>query len=182
MRSYCRLFVLISILSASAMSCVEKTKVSKTMSRFIESEIIIPNDLDCIYKRDVNKIRKDLLKPFKYIIYYDSLDCTSCKMAHLANIYPLYEMADTCNFSVLTIFSPQKSQIDTLRLQLILSNYPFPVYIDGTGTFIKENIAIPSDKRFHSFLVDDNYVPIYVGNPLANDRLMELFITLLTNQ
>lgn len=69
------------------MSCGEHHKVKRMISDFSASEIILPEELECIYKKQVRPIVKDTLKPYKYIIYYDSYDCSSCRIAKLTDNY-----------------------------------------------------------------------------------------------
>ena len=149
------------------------------MSDFMESEIVIPNEIECIYNRQVDKIKLDTLQQLKLIVYYDSLDCSSCRISHLMDIYPLYDMADTSNFSLLTIFSPKEEDLAEVRNHIVIQNLPIPIYIDADGSFSKLNKSIPSDKRFHSFLIDDNNKPVFVGNPLTNSSLEEVLKTIL---
>lgn len=52
----------------------------------------------------------------------------------------------------------------------------FPIYIDQYGEFRSLNPRIPDDKRFHSFLLNKNGYPIYVGNPLNSQKLFDIFI------
>lgn len=162
-------------------SCVEQRKVRKIMSEFVETEIVIPDDLECIYKRNISGIRKDTLKPNKLIVYYDNLDCSSCRISHLIDLYPIYDMADTSGFSVLTIFSPKPEDVKDVILQLTIADHFMPIYVDATGEFSRLNQSIPSDLRFHSFLLDENNKPIFVGNPLLGEELMSLFLEVLSN-
>lgn len=163
------------------MSCGEHYKVKKIISDFTASEIILPDELECIYKKQVRNIVKDTLKPYKYIIYYDSYDCSSCRIANLTNIYPLYSFADTNNISVLTIFSPKEEDIDNVTLQLIISDLDIPIYIDVNNIFQKQNPSIPRDLRFHCFLLNNDGKPLLVGNPITSDRIMRLLQTLTYN-
>lgn len=48
------------------MSCGEHHKVKRMISDFSASEIILPEELECIYKKQVRPIVKDTLKPYKY--------------------------------------------------------------------------------------------------------------------
>lgn len=160
-------------------SCSDSNKVKKIMSEFIETEIVIPDDLHYIYNRNIIQINKDNLKPNKFIIYYDSLECYSCKISHLMEICPLYEMGDTCNFSVIIIFDPISEDFENIRQQVLIANYPFPVYIDKNSSFKSNNKTLPKDARFHYFLINSRNLPIFVGNPLSNQQLNELFINVL---
>ena len=62
-----------------------------------------------------------------------------------------------------------------VRLQLMMTNSPVPIYLDVNGSFCKRNSSIPSDLRFHKFFVSPDSHPVFVGDPLASDTLYELF-------
>lgn len=179
MKHLYKLLIITSSLCICLTSCNEKAKLKRAMSDFMESEIVIPNEIECIYNRQVDKIKLDTLQQLKLIVYYDSLDCSSCRISHLMDIYPLYDMADTSNFSLLTIFSPKEEDLAEVRNHIVIQNLPIPIYIDADGSFSKLNKSIPSDKRFHSFLIDDNNKPVFVGNPLTNSSLEEVLKTIL---
>lgn len=171
------IFVVLTIIVIS--SCSESLKLKKTMSKFVLSHIQIPNDLQCIHKNEISAIAEDLLMPFKMIVYYDSLDCSSCRISHFMDLYPLYKMADTSNFSIITIFSPKKEDLEEVKIQISMANYPERIYLDTNGNFCKLNESIPNDQRFHSFMLNDEGRPIFVGNPLYNSDLMDIFIKIL---
>lgn len=179
MKHLYKLLIITSSLCICLTSCNEKAKLKRAMSDFMESEIVIPNEIECIYNRQVDKIKLDTLQQLKLIVYYDSLDCSSCRISHLMDIYPLYDMADTSNFSLLTIFSPRDEDLAEVRRQIVIQDLPIPVYIDAYGSFSKLNESIPSDTRFHTFLIDTNNKPVFVGNPLTNSSLEEVLRTIL---
>lgn len=162
-------------------SCAERRKVKDIMLEFVTSDIIIPGDLDCIFNAETSMSCLDTLKSKKLIMYYDSLDCSSCRISHLFDIYPLYTMADTSDFSVVTIFSPKRSDVENVRFQLMLNNHAIPVYLDKNGSFAQFNNCIPTDQRFHSFLIDETAKPVFVGNPLSNVKLKKLFLEHINN-
>ena len=150
------------------------------MTDFMGSVIVIPDDLECICSRRIGNINTEDLKPARFIVYYDSLGCSSCRISHLADIFPLLDMADTSDFSVLTIFSPLQEELEDVRLKLMVADYDFPVYVDVNGTFGKLNRCIPTDVRFHEFLLDEMGKPLFVGNPTSNEQLSELFTRVLS--
>lgn len=160
-------------------SCVERRKVKDIMLEFVSSDIIIPDDLDCIFNAETSASYIDTLKSNKLIIYYDSLDCSSCRISHLFDLYPLYTMADTSDFSVMTIFSPKKSEVENTRFQLMLINHTIPIYLDKNGSFAQLNSCIPTDQRFHSFLINEIGSVLFVGNPISNEQLHSVFLKTL---
>lgn len=171
------LLMLITLISFS--SCSTKEKLKAVLADFIDSEVIITDDLLCLHNGEISKIRIDTLCQYKFIIYYDSLECSSCRIANLLDVYPIYDMGDKYNFSVLTIFAPGKHRVRNVELELKAQNHPIPVYIDPNDSFARINTNIPSDKRFHSFLIDGDGVPLLVGNPILNPKIEELFTHVL---
>ena len=77
------------------------------------------------------------------IIYYDSADCSSCRISHLIELEPLYWAAEEGHYDVVTIFSPRAEEIEEFRLQLSVQDIGFPVYVDTYGSFAGENAGIP---------------------------------------
>ena len=94
----------------------------------------------------------------------------------MSDCLPLYELSDSIGtFRIVTIFAPRQEEYDEVIRQLMVLDFPYPVYVDFDGSFRKANPCIPEDKRFHSFLLDKEGHPVFVGDPLASDRMMELF-------
>lgn len=176
MKYVVRLLIFAVSVISLPVSCIEYNRIKNMMTEFMNSEIVIPDDINCIYNMEMSKIQKDTLQKLKLVIYYDSLNCSACRISRLLDIYPLYEMSDTSHFSVLTIFSPKQSEIDDVITQLRIMNHKIPIYVDVNKSFSNLNQVIPSDLRFHTFLLNDKGCPKFVGNPLNSVKLKELFI------
>mgnify|MGYP003538674402 FL=1 len=89
----------------------------------MNKEIILPDGLECICGREITTFDKSTLKSSVFVMYCDSMECSSCRIAHMMDMYPLYDMADTSEFSVLTIFSPRADEVDDVRLQLMTAGH-----------------------------------------------------------
>lgn len=177
-----RIVSYLTLLCLIVSCCGERISMARILSAFTKHEIVIPDDLECINNKTLSLIDKSTLKPLKLVIFHDSINCTTCHIAHIAEYYPLYMMSDTYSFSVLTILSPEQSDVEEIKKELITRGFCFPIYIDTYGSFKNLNEHIPTDQRFHCFLLNQDNYPILVGNPLANTNLHELFIDiLLTN-
>lgn len=110
------------------------------------------------------------------VMYYDSTECSECRINQLLNYIPLYELADsTEKFRVITIFSPRQDEYDNVMARLMVLNFEFSVYIDKDSRFRKANPGIPEDRRFHSFLLDRDGHPVFVGDPVASETMGSLF-------
>ena len=69
-----------------------------------------------------------------------------------------------------------------MLVQIKVLNPPIPICIDVDGYFRQQNQCIPIDKRFNTFLLDEDNIPIFIGNPLASIKLKELFRRVIDNK
>ena len=161
-------------------SCTDRRKVSATLRDFMEREIAVPDDMECVFGRRIETARIDTLQPMKFIVYYDSLSCSSCGISHLNDLVPLYRKSiEAGTFSLMTIFSPRADDVEDVRVELMLDSPLFPVYVDVNGSFARQNPGIPSDSRFHYFLMNPSAHPVFVGNPLGSSELERLMDTIV---
>ncbi len=111
-----------------------------------------------------------------FVAHFPPEDCIDCQIAHLADYYPLWALAEKDSFDVLLILSP--SEEDNLRTisSIMRGKFLFPVVIDPGDSFSRLNPDIPSDPRFNHFLIDRNRHPVFVGNPLVNTKVHKQFI------
>ena len=166
--------ILFLALAASLVSC-ESMRIRKQMKAFMKSEIVLPEDLHHVCGRSMETSSEIDAGPV-LVMYHDSLECSSCQINHLFDNLSLYEKADTAGFSVVTVFSPRQEEYDEVLKQLVLLDFPYPVYIDFSGSFRNGNMeSIPEDRRFHTFLMDGDGHPVFVGNPTLSADLMALF-------
>lgn len=149
-----------------------KTRVA--FSEFIENTVYFPPELLQIHagKTDTVSI---LIERSTLIVYHDRLDCSSCEISHIYNWYGLYKESDKGQFDIIKIFSPSEDELPAVLQQLEILNFPYPVYIDFDNNFHSYNKKFPDDRRFHCFLINTEGKPIFVGNPLASNKLNELF-------
>jgi len=178
MRNKILLFVSLSVLMTS---CGEYG-VSRHLRDFMDSTISIPNDIQVVSERHVHQVAASIIAGSKLVILYDSLECSSCQIGHLYDYLWSYEKLDSIqSCQLMTIFSPRQEEYDEVVRQLMVLNFPYPIYVDMSGSFRKINKCIPDDKRFHSFLLDKNGKPVFVGNPMSGPRMMELFMEAVSN-
>lgn len=165
-----------------SVSCGERRRLRTELTDFRKSEIEFPGDMEVCNAG--NFAMADALDDdmFRQIVYYDSTECTGCRLSRLMELAPLYELAARDGrFEVVTIFSPKEDEVETVRVQLLVQDVGFPVYVDTYGSFSRLNGEIPPDTRFHSFLIDGNGHPVMVGNPAESDAMKEILLEILDN-
>lgn len=150
-------------------------KIEKDLKSFMKSQLKLTDDIFLIKDRNVLMCDSCFNKPV-LVMLYDSTDCSECQINHLYDKIGFYDAAEKSgHFKIMTIFSPKESEYDDIMNQLVLLNFPYPLYIDFNGSFQKENYCIPQDKRFHCFLLDVDGYPVFVGNPLYSNEMMTIF-------
>lgn len=99
----------------------------------------------------------------KVVIYVDSSDCEDCKISQALIIrgydWELRQKQKAVPF--IYIFNTQ--DIFSLQNYLAISGFRQYFFVDIEHTFLSDN-RIPSDVRFHTFLLEDNKIKV-IGNP-----------------
>ena len=174
-----RNLLLLLLLALTLFQSCNEWKIARDLRGFCKNEVVIPPDLQKISDRSQSEIGNLPQTPL-LIFYHDSLACSSCQINHLPDYIGVYELADSLGtFEVLTIFSPRLDEYDEVVRLLMVQNFPYPVYVDFSGSFRRGNSFIPSDSRFHNFLTDSRGRPVLVGNPVAGDTMWDLFMKTL---
>lgn len=165
--------LILLMVCAISISC-KNNDIQNKLQKFINSEIIIPNNMDvfpdgCAQQFDGPKL----------VYFVDSIGCISCRLNHLfENLNILNESDAKC--TVLPIIAPNKNNQEVLLL-IREHNIHIPIYIDKENSFYKLNKTLPPDYKYHSFLLDKNNQVVLVGDPLASDAMWTLFKSTLDN-
>ena len=117
----------------------------------------------------------------KLVIWNDSLICGSClagKMNEWEEIVTYAQSLDQC-FKIIYLFTPKKEDLNRLNVALKTNQFDYPVFIDQSATFVKQNSKLPKNWQLHSFLLDKNNKVVLVGNPLHNPPLWELYKSII---
>lgn len=174
-----RILVLV-ILLLSIQSCRE-IKVASILKNFQNSEIIVPEDIIRINKGKVD-VEPLLGQRAKLVVYVDSSSCSSCQIAHLEMFDNLFALADSTGlFDLIIMFSPSADNASEVLDMICKKKYKYPLYFDVAGKFASLNQqVIPIQKEYHTFLIDREGTPIFVGNPNQSERLYKVFIKSLS--
>lgn len=176
MSKQCYIFLFLCASLISVVGCTE-SRIRKELKKFTASEVVVPSDMLKILPGNISVCGNASFSKATLIIYYDSTDCTECRIAHLDELFPIYDLTDKYDgFEVMTVFSPSLYEYDITVENIIKSEFRYPLYVDMNGCFIKANSFIPvDDKLYHSFLVDSKGKPVLVGYPLASSEMWRLF-------
>lgn len=116
-------------------------------------------------------------RSIKLVVFHDSIGCSSCQIRKMYEWEEIetYTRALGERMDILFIFSPKKEELRSVELSLRSNGLDYPFYLDRDGSFPRQNTHIPADKRFHTFLLDQDNKVVLAGSPLRNEKLWELY-------
>lgn len=121
---------------------------------------------------------KDTVLPntdnYKLVVFIDSLTCSTCFLSHLVDYYEINDSLQKVNGSTIIVINPKSSQINEIKSLLKYERHPLWCIIDEHAKFLKLNPHIPSERRFHTFLLDNNNNVILIGDPTKNRKIKSM--------
>lgn len=164
------IFVMITI------ACHDNSKLSEEILLFQKKPVrlIMQNELII---NGANETAVNSTQCLKYVIYKDSLDCTSCAInkMYLWDNFIEYAKPYSGRLKYYFIYSPSQKDRKSIELILKNGNFGYPILLDTLNEFAKLNPHLPENRVLHTFLLDEDDNVILVGNPLHNRKIEEMF-------
>lgn len=117
-----------------------------------------------------------------FVIYIDSMECSDCHLNHIKNYSQLFDFSRKSNkFAVVCVVSPSHAAREELCEKLLRHSKLAKVtyVIDRKNRFYEINTHVPKHAKYHEFLLNKDGYPVFVGNPLRNDKLFNQFLKLV---
>ena len=157
-----------------------RSRIAKDLELFESKRIVIPERMLRIADAAVSE--EQVPTGQLLVRYFPEEDCTDCILKHLSDYSYLFDLSESRgDFYPLIAFSMCQDEIGGFIKSLEKYGFHFPVWIDEFGAIEALN-DIPSDKRFHCFLLNLSNKPIFVGDPMSSNNMMSLFIKSLDSQ
>ena len=169
--------VLAGVLIAALFAGCQEQKTKKQIEKLLSEAIVVPPGIKQVLLGRDTVLVKDGSAAARLVIYTDSLSCSTCRLSFMFeynDILTLHEESGG-KFEPIFIFSPKAGQSDQIRNTLLLNRFDYPILLDEKGLFPAANPHIPTDKEFHTFLLDHNGNIVLTGNPISNPALWELY-------
>lgn len=134
------------------------------------------DSMSCFYGMEEVSAPKEMLDAYKFVLFTDNDECSSCALTSLYEWEPLIERESKKHKSKIDfvfIFSPKVSEISNLKKKILHANIRHHIFIDSKGLFMKYN-DIPNNHLFHAFLVDSCNRIVVIGNPLRSEKVRDL--------
>lgn len=157
-------------------SCKEN-KIS-TMVESMTGQTFKFNEADCLilHKGDTAMLNNTLQEDYEYVFYYDSTQCTSCALNNIDGVseFKEYIIQEHLPVRLTFVFAPSTANMNLFQDIYMQSVFDEPVFVDKDYTIESQNMFVPKEHMFHSFLIDKFGKILLVGSPLRNSELREL--------
>lgn len=114
---------------------------------------------------------------YKMVVYVDSAECSSCALSKLRFWNPL--IAETkdkqVDINYVFILAPKKEDMEDVDMELEITDLQSSIYVDTGFVFRKVNSFLPTENKYHTFLLDKDGNVILVGNPIDNEKLKDIY-------
>ena len=154
-------------------------KIESTISAMHGKEISIPLDsFQCYTGLKERPITHNEQSKYKLVVFIDSTECSSCALENMHEWDSYVHLSDSLKnkFNIDFIISPKPTEVELAKIKILAENFKHAIYIDAQNAFQKANPIIPTDKMYHTFLLDKENKIILVGNPIHNKKIHQLLI------
>lgn len=163
------------------MSCTNKIK--KEMELLMSAPINFCDEQLAQYCHG-NEINGNILGHHKYslVVFVDSVTCSPCFWKQMPQWQSIVDSVNNHNvdISFAFVFHVKRKNRDRFIESMQQDTlFKYPVYLDTTGVFLKNNPNITQNKLLHTFLLDQNNRVILIGDPVQNRKIRDLFDNIL---
>lgn len=159
----------------------ERKEVSANICKLTNHDVIVPYDKLLLYEGRYALYEYTMLEPLNLVVYVDNSECSSCYLSNIQRWEPFLDSLRLNYDYVRTtiLFTPSNEVQNSFFEKLRYTKFKYPLYIDTCNVFSRTNRHIPSNKMYHTFLIDENNKVILVGNPLTNKKINKMFWKIL---
>lgn len=156
----------------------EKEEIRKIVTEWQDKEIIFPEDV--VFTRyGQDTIQYEMPESdYKILLYVDSIGCTSCKLQLNKWREFITEVDSLTSGSVPVLFFFHPKDKRELTYLLKRDEITVPVCLDENDRLNSIN-RFPSSEDFQCFLLNKDNKVVYIGNPIYNLRIKEMYLSLI---
>ena len=169
----------LSLCSCSRRNTTKK-KIEEMVKSWQEKEIIFPEGL-IFTKHGKDTIGYNIpASEYKIILYVDSVGCTECKLQLHKWKEFITEVDSLTNGAVPVLFFFYPKDLREISFLLRRDSIHIPVCIDKQNRMNRIN-HFPSHQMYQCFLVDKENKVIYIGNPVHNRKIRDIYLSTISN-
>lgn len=158
----------------------QKKEITQIVKEWQNKEVVFPaNMIFTKYGKDTIEYE---IPPssYKILMYVDSIGCTSCKL-QLHKWKEFIQEVDSLTYGavpVIFVFHPKDLREISYLLKRDGIDVPVCVDVDDELNVINR---FPSHQQFQTFLLNDENKVLYIGNPIHNTRIKEMYLSEISN-
>lgn len=173
---YLWIFLSITIFFNSCNENKEKKEITQIVKEWQAKEIVFPANL-IFTKHGKDTLDYEVpVSTYKILMYVDSIGCTSCKL-HLHKWREFISEVDSLtNGSVPILFFFHPKDVREVSYLLKRDGIDIPVCIDVKDEMNLIN-RFPAHQEFQTFLLNGENKVLYIGNPVQNIRIKEMYLS-----
>lgn len=169
--------VLLILLFAIFVGCSNKKAIKEKIKEMQSMPVIVPFS-QMMYINKIDSVKYDFSIdsfPFRMIVFSGSDECSSCTLSRLFEWNTLLNYEKKKKMQLYFIINPPKNELDNVIKSYRSSGLEHSIFIDTCGIFLEKNPNIPTERLYHTFLLDSSWNVVLVGNPLDNAKIKEIF-------
>ncbi len=172
-------YILLSVICSLICACnSQKKELQEKVEKLQSAAINIPYDrMSCWASDSIIAISPWNKAKLKLVHYVDSATCSTCYLSKIAANELLFRMEKLSNNEFCNIFIINPDNVAKKRLKAGFHDKTIPqtIFVDSANVFTEVNPNIPLESMYHTFLLDENNKVILVGNPIANEKIGDMF-------
>lgn len=173
-------YILLVAVSAIFSACDSRKKeVQERVEKMQSSKVTIPYEkMECWTSDSLRSVDSWKHAKLRLVHYADSASCSSCLLQKLVKVEILFRMERLSDYEFCNVFiaTPKGKAKKKLKKEYEEGQIPRTVFVDTANVFIQTNPNIPSETMYHTFLLDENDSIIFVGNPLAGQKIEDMIV------
>ena len=159
-----------------------KENVQKALKKLQSSAIAIPYErMECWASDSVIEDKPWNNARLKLVHYVDSATCSTCYLQKVAIYGLLFGMETQSNNEFYNVFIINPNIIAKKKLVSDFSSKLIPqtIFVDTANVFMELTPNLPPESMFHTFLLDENNKVILVGNPMLNEQIEDMMLSIV---
>lgn len=180
-RQSCAALMLMAMLSGVLSGCSFFDTYGK-IRKLEKAPVVFPEIITAIEDEGIKSHWNRPVSMPLYVIFIDSVECSDCHLNYVKNYSKLFDLSRKSNkFAIVCVVSPSYEAREGLCEKLLNYNKLTKItyIIDKKNQFYERNSHVPKHAKYHKFLLDKEGYPVFVGNPLRNDKLFNQFLKLV---
>ena len=168
------------ILSTGCKENKQKKEIAKIVQEWQQKEVVFPSEM-IFTKYGTDSIEYEIPpSAYKVLMYVDSIGCTSCKLQLHKWKEFIAEVDSVTNGEVPILFFFHPKDLREISYLLKRDGIDIPVCIDREDKLNMMN-GFPSRQEFQTFLLDRDNKVVFIGNPINNIRVKEMYLKEISN-